>query len=102
MQIKNLHQFQLFLQLCARVYGTDYELSRAGQWRWGQQPYHSSVAQYIKASYIIYQLKPYYRKVGKRLIKSPKFYFYDTALACALLGVEEGASAHTLPFGWTT
>jgi predicted AAA+ superfamily ATPase len=42
----------------------------------------------LAASYIAYILPPYYENIGKRLIKSPKIYFYDTGLACYLLGIE--------------
>ena len=37
--------------------------------------------------YIIYLLKPYYNNFNKRIIKSPKLYFYDTGVACSLLGI---------------
>lgn len=41
----------------------------------------------LEASYIIYLLKPYYKNFGKRIIKNPKLYFYDTGLAASLLGI---------------
>jgi predicted AAA+ superfamily ATPase len=31
---------------------------------------------------------PFYENFGKRLIKSPKLYFYDSGLVCHLLGIE--------------
>jgi predicted AAA+ superfamily ATPase len=31
---------------------------------------------------------PFFENFGKRLIKSPKLYFYDSGLACHLLGIE--------------
>ena len=34
-------------------------------------------------------MPPYYENTRKRLIKSPKIYFCDTGLACALLGIEQ-------------
>lgn len=42
----------------------------------------------LEASYIVIRLQPYYENFGKRLIKSPKIYFYDTGLLCFLLGIE--------------
>ncbi len=36
----------------------------------------------------IFTLKPYYKNFSKRLIKSPKIYFYDTGLASYILGIE--------------
>ena len=42
----------------------------------------------LEASYIIFLLPPYYKNFGKRLIKSPKIYFYDTGLISYLTGIE--------------
>ena len=41
----------------------------------------------LETSYIIYLLKPYYKNFGKRVIKNPKLYFYDTGLVSSLLGI---------------
>lgn len=41
----------------------------------------------LQASHIIYLLEPYYRSIGKRLVKSPKLYFLDTGLAAHLMGL---------------
>lgn len=43
----------------------------------------------LEASYIIFRHQPYFRNIGKRLIKSPKIYFYDTGVLCHLLGVHD-------------
>jgi len=32
---------------------------------------------------------------NKRLVKSPKLYFYDTGLACSLLGIRDASQVHT-------
>jgi len=42
----------------------------------------------LEASYIIYLFHPHHKSFNKRLIKSPKIYFYDTGLACNLLDIE--------------
>lgn len=42
----------------------------------------------LETSGIIFLLKPYYKNFGKRLIKSPKLYFFDSGLVCSLLGME--------------
>jgi predicted AAA+ superfamily ATPase len=49
----------------------------------------------LETSYIIFQLKPYYKNFNKRLVKSPKIYFYDTGLACSLLGIENARQLQT-------
>jgi predicted AAA+ superfamily ATPase len=41
----------------------------------------------LEASYLVFLVQPYYRNFNKRLTKSPKLYFYDTGLACSLLGI---------------
>ncbi|MEZ4985281.1 MAG: DUF4143 domain-containing protein [Saprospiraceae bacterium] len=41
----------------------------------------------LEGSYLVYQLPPYFKNFSKRLIKSPKLYFYDTGLLCYLLGI---------------
>lgn len=41
----------------------------------------------LEASYIIFFLQPHYNNFSKRLIKSPKLYFYDTGIACNLLEI---------------
>lgn len=42
----------------------------------------------LEASFIIFKLSPYYENFGKRVIKSPKYYFIDTGLLAFLLGIE--------------
>ena len=42
----------------------------------------------LHTSYICFLLPPWYENRGKRLIKSPKVYFYDTGLACALAEIK--------------
>jgi len=43
----------------------------------------------LESSYIVYRLHPYHRNFNKRLVKSPKLFFYDTGVACSLLGIHE-------------
>ena len=43
----------------------------------------------LESSFIVYRLQPYHRNFNKRLVKSPKLYFYDTGVACSLLGIHE-------------
>ena len=49
----------------------------------------------LEASYIIYFLQPYYKNFNKRIIKSSKIYFYDTGLACSLLGLNSSDQVKT-------
>ncbi len=43
----------------------------------------------LESSYILYRLQPYHRNFNKRLVKSSELYFYDTGVACSLLGIRE-------------
>ena len=42
----------------------------------------------LEASYIIFLVRPYFKNYGKRIIKSPKVFFYDMGLVSYLLGIE--------------
>ncbi len=41
----------------------------------------------LEASFIVYKLNPYFENFGKRVIKSPKYYFTDVGLLCFILGI---------------
>jgi predicted AAA+ superfamily ATPase len=51
----------------------------------------------LQASYVIGLLPPYHRNFRKRLVETPKLYFYDTGLACHLLGIETADQLDTHP-----
>jgi len=51
----------------------------------------------LKTSFIIMLLTPHHRNFNKRLIKSPKLYFYDTGLACHLLRIRDVTQLETHP-----
>jgi uncharacterized protein len=42
----------------------------------------------LEASFLLFSLAPWSVNIGKRLVKSPKIYFYDVGLACWLLGIK--------------
>ncbi len=42
----------------------------------------------LEASFIVFKLSPFYENFGKRVIKSPKYFFSDVGLLCYLLGIE--------------
>ncbi len=43
----------------------------------------------LEASFVIYKLAPYFENFGKRVVKSPKYYFIETGLLVFLLGIEK-------------
>lgn len=85
--IQDLGTFQLFIKLCASRTGQILDLTSIGN---DCGVSHNTISGWInilEASFIIFLLRPYYRNFGKRLIKSPKIYFYDTGLLCHLLNI---------------
>jgi hypothetical protein len=42
----------------------------------------------LQQLFLIALVPPWYRNIGKRLVKSPKLYFIDTALLCHQLGID--------------
>ncbi len=90
-QIKNigsLSSFQRFLTLVAGRVGQLANLSSLANDTGVSYKTIDAWLSILEASYIIFRLQPYYRNFGKRLIKSPKLYFYDTGLLCYLLGID--------------
>ncbi len=52
----------------------------------------------LKASFVIFELPPFFENIRKRVVKSPKIYFTDVGLAAFLLGIhtEDQASRDPL------
>ncbi len=51
----------------------------------------------LEAAYLIFFIKPWHENYNKRLVKSPKLYFYDTGLAGHLAGITAESQWHTHP-----
>ncbi len=51
----------------------------------------------LEASFIVFLLPPHHRNFNKRVIKSPKLYFYNNGLLCHLLGIREAAQIPANP-----
>ncbi len=47
----------------------------------------------LEVSYLCFFLQPYFKNYGKRLVKTPKLYFLDPALVCALTRQPDGKAA---------
>lgn len=42
----------------------------------------------LEASFVVFRLKPWFRNLGKRLVKTPKIYFFEPGLLATLLQVD--------------
>lgn len=51
----------------------------------------------LETSYVAFRLPPFHTNFGKRLVKTPKLYFYDTGLAAWLLRIHSAAAMNTHP-----
>ena len=86
--IENLNNFTRFLQLCAGRTGQILNMNSLAVDAGISTNTAKSWLSVLEASYIIYFLQPFYRNFNKRIVKSPKIYFYDTGLVCSLIGIE--------------
>jgi hypothetical protein len=86
--IHNLGLFQKFVRLCAGRIGQVLNLQSLGSDVGISHTTARAWVTLLEAGYILFLLKPWYRNISKRLIKSPKIYFYDVGLAAWLLGME--------------
>lgn len=86
-QIGDLQKFQKFFGLCAGRIGQVLNKESLGTETGIDGKTIDRWLSILEASYIIFMLKPFHKNWGKRLIKSPKLYFWDTGLACNLLQV---------------
>ena len=87
-EIRNLSSFRRFLRLCAGRVGQLANLSSLGA---DAGVSHTTAREWLtllEASYIAFPLQPYFANIRKRLVKSPKIYFYDVGLASYLIGIE--------------
>lgn len=87
--ISNLSLFTKFLRLCAGRTGQILNLTALSNDCGIDQKTAAAWLSVLQSSYIIYLLKPYYNNFNKRIIKAPKLYFYDTGVACSLLGISQ-------------
>jgi Predicted ATPase (AAA+ superfamily) len=87
LNVSDLLTFQTFLRLCAGRTGQLLNLSSLGSDAGITHNTARSWLSVLEASYICFRLSPYFRNIGKRLVKTPKLHFHDSGLVCYLLGI---------------
>lgn len=95
--VKDLSTFQVFIRLCAGRVGSEFNASALSNEVGVSVPTIQNWLTILEASYILFRFPPFYKNIGKRLIKTPKIYFYDTGLLCYLLGITEELHLETHP-----
>jgi predicted AAA+ superfamily ATPase len=86
--IKDLNLFQRFMKLCAGRVGGLLNVSSLANDAGVSHTTARAWLSVLEASYVIFLLQPYHSNISKRLVKSPKLFFYDVGLAAFLLGIE--------------
>lgn len=93
--VGDLSTFRRFLQLCAGRIGNLLNLSALANELGVDHKTVRAWLSVLEASFVVFLLPPYHRNYNKRVVKQPKLYFYDTGLACSLLGLESAAQLTT-------
>jgi len=87
--IVNQSAFIRFMKMCAGRAGQLLNVSELANSSGINHRTVNSWLSILQASYILYFLQPHHKNFNKRLVKMPKLYFYDTGLACSLLGIKK-------------
>lgn len=89
--IAELGTFRNFLRLCAGRVGQTLNYQSLAIETGISQPTLKKWLNILEAGFIAFQMQPYFENFSKRIVKSPKLYFYDTGLLCHLLDLNESA-----------
>jgi len=96
-QLRDLSLFQKFLTLLAGRVGQVVNLASLGNDVGASATTIRNWLSVLKASYVVFELPPFFENVQKRVIKSPKIYFTDVGLAAFLLGIHTAEQASRDP-----
>lgn len=92
LQIGDLKSFERFIHLVALRTGQILNVTELARDTGVSVPTASRWLSVLEASYQVFILPPFHANLSKRLIKSPKIYFGDTALATYLMGIHDAES----------
>jgi predicted AAA+ superfamily ATPase len=95
--VGDLVAFQRFAQLSAGRLAQLLNFSSLAADCGVSQPTAKAWSSVLEASFIAFRLPSYHGNISKRLIKMPKLPFYDTGLACWLLGIRDVAQLDVHP-----
>ena len=96
-EVSNLNTFQTFITLLASRSGSivnQNEMARECGIAFNTAKKWLTI---LQASGIVYLLKPYFRNISKRMVKSPKLYFNDTGLMAYILKYQNPETLYTGP-----
>lgn len=97
LNVGDLVTFQTFLRLCAGRVGQVLNLSSLGNDAGITHTTAKNWLSVLESTFISFRTPPFHRNLGKRLVKAPKLYFYDTGVLSHLLGIESPEQLATHP-----
>lgn len=86
--VSNLFLFQKFMRLAAGRIGQLLNYNNIAVELGVDLKTVKSWFSILETSFIVFFLQPHFLNFSKRLLKTPKLYFYDTGLVCSLLGIK--------------
>jgi len=87
LDIGKLRDFRIVLGLLAARTAQELNLSAVARQAGVTEKTVAAWVSVLEASYLVIPVPCFHRNFGKRLVKRPKLYFWDTGLACHLTGV---------------
>ncbi|MGN0224445.1 MAG: ATP-binding protein [Muribaculaceae bacterium] len=97
LRVKNILSFDKFVRLLAARVGSELNVSALSKEAGVSAATINEWLSILNASYITYNVAPYFANVSKRLTKMPKVYFHDTGLLCYLLTLDQPEQLSTHP-----
>lgn len=97
MNIRHLSEFRRFIVICASRIGSEFNAQGISNELGVSIPTIQEWMNVLEISYVAFRLPPFFRNIGKRLVKTPKIYFYDVGLVCYLLGIHTPQQLETHP-----
>ncbi|KAB2859342.1 MAG: ATP-binding protein [Flavobacteriales bacterium] len=95
LQVKDLNLFSAFIKTCAGRVGQLFNASAVGAELGIDYKTVQNWLSILETSFIVYRLQPWHVNFNKRIVKTPKIYFYDTGLASNLLGIKSAVELQT-------
>lgn len=86
--IGDIRDFRRFMHLIAANVAKPLDMSSYAKQIGISVPTIKRWISVLEASYILFLLPPYYQNFGKRIVKSPKVYFFDTGLVSFFTGIQ--------------
>ena len=85
--VTDLNLFRAFIDSCAGRCGQLFKAAQISNEIGVDAKTIKKWLSVLESSFITYRLPPYHKNFRKRIVKTPKLYFYDVGLAAYLLGI---------------